>query len=349
MRMRWDGWISFPWNWLLGIALLSALGLSHGCVSDLKAPDVSGELPEPEPLDSLDIPIDRVAICIYEKVGLRQEPGSKKKTREGENNYIVTITYGEKVEMILDSTDVESGGRNYMFVRLLDGQEGWVHDYVFEKYGRLAVMTDEAEIHRRPHVMTIRDDKFKPGEIVVVIEENPTHPGKYGEWLHVSYRDKKKKGFIQRRSNLSFSKQDVQVALLFYKAKQESTLERRITRLEEVAARDITKSSLVRPFIVEAIEQLKAEADPNYQPPKSEPLDREEKLYVTLKDTWLHDEPSEKVGAGISQLPEGAVCTIIDRGEHMTIAEMSDYWYHVRYEDMEGWIFGYFTSRRQLE
>lgn len=349
MRMRQVRLVSLLWNGLFWGTLSLYLLQGTGCVSDLKPASTPEVLPEPEPLDSLDVPIDKVAVCVYEKVGLRREPGNRKTTSEGENNYIVTILYGEKVEMLLDTPTVESGGRTYMYVKLLDGKEGWVHDYVFEKHGRLAVMTEDAEIHRRPDPMTLRDDKFKRGEIVVVIE-NADKPSPYDdEWLHVSYRDKKKKGYIQRKNVLSFAKQDVQVALLFYKARQERNPQRRLERLQEVAARDIAQGSRVRTFILEAIEELKSETDPNYAPPSNDRPELSDKLYITVNDTWLYNEPSEQGGEGITRLSEGMVCTVLDRGERMSLEDISDYWYQVRYEDIEGWVFGYYTSERLLE
>jgi SH3-like domain-containing protein len=348
MRMRREGLLLQGWKWVVMATIALIISAMQSCVSDQKAATAPEQLPEPEPMDSLDIPIDRVAICVYDPVGLRREPGNQKTAKDGKNNYIVPIRYGEKVEMVLDTPEVEVKGKNYMFVRLLDGQEGWVHDYVFEKHGRLAVMTEAAEIHRRPDLMTLRDDRFMPGEIVVVIE-NPENPGKYGEWLHVSYRDKKKKGWIKRKKNLTFAKRDVQVALLYFKALQDENLQSRLNQLERIASRDVAQNSVMRPFILNEIDTLKVAVDPNYVPPADEAPPAEDKLFITQRGTSLHSEPIDYQNKGIAELSAGDVCTIIDRGERMAIEDMNDYWYHVRFEDLEGWVYGYFTSKRVLE
>jgi len=346
--MRREGLLLQGWKWVAMITIALIVSAMQSCLSDQQAATTPEQLPEPEPIDSLDIPIDRVAICVYDPVGLRREPGIQETTKDGKKNYIVQIRYGEKVEMILDTPEVEVKDKNYMLVKLLDGQVGWVHDYVFEKHGRLAVMTEAAEIHRRPDLMTLRDDRFLPGEIVVVIE-NPKNPGKYGEWLHVSYRNKRKKGWIKRKKNLTFAKSDVQVALLYFKAMQDENLKSRLDQLEKIASRDVAQSSVVRRLILNEIDTLKAAVDPNYVPPADEDSAAEGKLFITQEGISLHSEPIDHRGKGIAELSEGDVCTVLDRGDRMVIEDMDDYWYHVRFEDLEGWVYGYFTSKRILE
>ncbi|MEZ4825038.1 MAG: hypothetical protein R3C61_01910 [Bacteroidia bacterium] len=214
------------WAYLLiglGIYLVFA-----GCQGNNQISDhTTSGLSEEEEADTNDISLEKVAICVWDVAGLRVEPGSKKLTKDKKNNYVESVYYGEKVEMLGEEVEIESENRNYMKVRLQDGQEGWVHDYVFEKNATLAAVIKDEELYRRPDIMTLRDDKLELGEIVVTMEQQ-------GDWLHVSGREKRKKGWIKMDESLSFNTLDVKVALLYYKALQEKTTESRKAKLEEI-------------------------------------------------------------------------------------------------------------------
>lgn len=214
-----------PGHLLIGLGFYLVLASCQGNnnISDNTPPG----LPDSATADSTEIPQEKIAICVWDVAGLRVEPGSKKLTKDKKNNYVESVYYGEKVEMLGEELEIEAENRNYMKVRLQDGQEGWVHDYVFEKNATLAAVIKEAELYRRPDIMTLRDDKLEMGEIVVTMERQ-------GDWLHVSGREKRKKGWIKTEENLSFNTRDVKLALLYYKALQENAVETRKARLNDI-------------------------------------------------------------------------------------------------------------------
>ncbi|GAB4419533.1 MAG: hypothetical protein OHK0039_32060 [Bacteroidia bacterium] len=315
--------------------LIGSLAVS--CASRSAVGEDSDETTSIPPQAPDDIPIDRVAICVWDKVGLRVEAGEKKYTKDGKNNYVETIYYGERVELLGEEEFVKERNRTYMRVRLKDGQEGWVHDYVFEQHGRLAAVVKPAEIYRRPDPMTLRDDRIMPGEIVVVIEDSIPQPG----WLHISGREKRKKGWVQNEAFISFAPQDIKAALLYFRATQEPPGENRLNRLKAILADTTLRQVSLLAFIEE---QLRQGAPPGSTTPEADP----DKLFITQAETPIRNEPEENPDNIITQLQAGDVCTILSRGRKITIDDKTDYWYRVQYGDAEGWVYGYYTSKRSL-
>ncbi len=198
------------------------------------------------------------AICVWPVVGLRREPGKNNYTSDRQQNYLVPIYYGERVEMLGAYDTLEAENRVYMKIRLLDGEEGWVYEELFEKGGRLAVIISESELYRRPDLMTLRNEGLEIGEIVIVLERK-------GEWVHISGEKKARKGWVQNTDIFSFREDDLKTALLYYKATEESgagSVKETITRLEEILAdAELTKSALI-PLVQAKISQLKEDTQP---------------------------------------------------------------------------------------
>lgn len=342
IMFKWSGWSNF----LLLLCLFLVLQ-GTSCVSDLpvQGQEPEPELPEPDPIDTTDIPIQRVAIALYNPVGVRQEPGQREYTSDGEKNYITPITYGEQVEMI-DTPYVEIDDREYMKIRLGDGTEGWVWAFLMEPYGRRAVMTDEAELYRRPDFMTLRNDKFLKAQIIVVIED-PENPGSYGDWLHVSSFEKEKKGWIRRKNNLTFEQKEVETALFFYRARILKSPEERRQALGELLSRDSTQTSVFRPLIEEEFRLTADEVDPEVLANENFSFDVEEKLFIAQPDVNMYENP-DVTSAVVSALSQNDVCVVLSKGEQATVNDVEDYWYRVRFEEKVGWVFGYYTSVRDL-
>ena len=63
----------------------------------------------------------------------------------------------------------------------------------------------------------------------------------------------------------------------------------------------------------------------------------------------VRSEPDNEADNVVFQLASNDICTIIERGERVEIREMNDYWYKIEKDGHEGWIYGYFTSKRLSE
>ncbi|MEL6672658.1 MAG: hypothetical protein AAFR61_10725 [Bacteroidota bacterium] len=216
-------------NFLVCLAgiLFSALLLSCGDKTVANSTDTPAIVVEDD-TTAESIPRNKVAICVYPVAGLRKSPGQKNYNENKEYLYITPIDYGEMVEILGEyDTLKDENNRVYMKVRLQDGSEGWVYEYLFEKNGRRAVMIKEAEIYRRPDLMTLRDARFQPGEIIIALEEKDN-------WLHVSGRKKEKKGWIRIEPNMSFALQDIRAAHSLFLAKEESRASDKAEKLQAI-------------------------------------------------------------------------------------------------------------------
>ena len=333
------------------IAIVLVTGGWHSCSvnSQIEAPSSSQlqELPADEP-DG--IPRARAATCVYPYAGLRKEPGIQEKTKDGEKNYIIPIVYGERVEMLGESVENEKEKRTYIKVRLKDGQEGWVHQYLFESHAILAAVTTESELYRRPDLMTLREDKLEVGEIIVVIEDSMSLSYKE-DWLHVSNREKKKKGWIRRANVLSFSQTDVQLALRYYIAKQSKEPDVKQTRLEEIIADESFQESQLLDLIQSELNKL---SDKPVGPRKQSSIatergPKEERLFITEDSAPIYRNPASTTEDMITELKEGDECLVLEVGDRMVIGGKNDFWYRVQHEDSEGWIHGFYTSLRSME
>lgn len=338
--------------WRLGlfgsIILIGIAFMNYSCNQGNLALNNTEETgPIPPPLDTTDIPLDVVCICVWPQCGLREEPGRQDYTKDGKNNYLTAIYYGEKMEILGESVEVPKEDRTYIRVRLQDGQEGWVHDYLVERRARLAVMTQSAEVYRRPDPMTLRDTELEVGEIVAIIDEPDSIAAPVsGRWLHVSNLTKGKKGWIINEPNYTYEPIDLRVALLYRRALETKNAAERRAELLAITQEPAFSSSSIRKLVEQALQDAEQTAVEEGNPPV---LDIQEKLFITQAQTAVHNEPNQNQENILFRLDIGAVCEILDRGERTLIEGNNDFWYQIRFEDRTGWIYGYYTSKRILD
>lgn len=290
--------------------------------------------------DSTEIPIERVAICVWPEVGLRAEPTTKRLTKEGKPNYLAAILYGEKVEIINPDFTVNAENKTWIRVRLKDGQEGWVHEYLFEKNARLAVMIGREELYRRPDQMTLREEELEMGEIVVVLTRQ-------GNWIHISGREKRKKGWLRSDEQISLQMADVKAALLYERALDEKNPAERKAKLQRILDDKNLANTAFRPMIEEAVKAIDGAAAPASGAP--EPAEAREKLFISATEVNLYSQPEDNPEMIVGKLQQGDVCFVLQRGERSAVGDLYDRWYRVRFESQEGWVYGYYTSLRVLE
>ncbi|MFK7923459.1 MAG: hypothetical protein AB8H47_15960 [Bacteroidia bacterium] len=294
------------------------------------------------------------AICIYDRVALRRLP-TKKRYPDGEDNFITTLWYGETVESLNEMQEVEKEKTKFIRVRLGDGNEGWVFEYAFETDARRGAMLKPTPLYRRPDLMTLRNDTLKAGEIVAVLERQ-------GDWLHVSGRNKDKKGWVQVSDNISLREKDVYIALLWYKARTASR-KSRASKVANVIHDPIIAGSLLKDLVEldynenyrSLLETDSSETEDSTSTSIEEPAPTSSnvkadspQLYITGDQVNIHTTPKTQSDNVLASLKEGDICLVLEKGDFEAIAEAEDFWYKVDFEGQEGWVFGYYTSMRSM-
>jgi SH3-like domain-containing protein len=310
-------------NLLLAMIVMLAMVLS-ACQGNTDH-TANGQAETSDQSDTLDFaPYQDAAICLWGVAGLREQPG-----RGGSvNDYLTSIYFGERVEMLGESEEVERERRTYIKIRLSDGQEGWVHQYLFAENATLGAITQEAKIYRRPDLMTLKDDVFEIGEIVAVSQQKD-------DWIKVSGKEKRKSGWIKGTSMISRQEEDVVVAVLYQRALQMSNPRHQLKELLSIVNNPDYSNAIF-------LDQVKA------QLPIAEDLARipDNQLYITARRVNVRSTPETSEDNVVLQLDEGAVCNVISKGSEVEVDEIKDYWYQIEVGGQQGWVYGHFTSKR---
>lgn len=312
--------------WLMLPLLL--LGMA-GCGGGAENQEQSGpEMAETEQAGMAEEPQTKaaavpVAICLWEKVGLRAAPGTGSDAK-----YLTTIYFGEKVELLGESQEVD--GKTYQKVRLSDGKEGWVYEYLFAIGAELGVAANETEIYRRPDLMTATDKTLERGEIVAILPSDK--PG----WVQVVGKERKKEGWVQAGANLTTEELDVAVVVMLDKALAETDPEKQAEALEKLSENSSFQNSVFIDLIQSELEALKERNEIG-----------EDQLYITADKVNVRNLPSVDDSEVLFQVEAGTICNIIDQtDERIKINDMEDYWYKISCDGKEGWVFGHHTSKK---
>jgi len=67
-----------------------------------------------------------------------------------------------------------------------------------------------------------------------------------------------------------------------------------------------------------------------------------ESLLIIGNDIWVREIPS--TGKVVMKLNDGDLCEVLEKGKYEEIRGMKDYWYKIRFNEKEGWVFGSQTS-----
>lgn len=275
------------------------------------------------------------AICLWPKVGLRDKPGIKAA------KYLTTIYFGETVEFLQEKEKADDD-KEYLKIRLSDGTEGWVYEYLFAKGGELAIIDKETALYKRPDIMTFEGEKLDPMDMVVIFEDEQQE-----EWHQVTSLKKEKKGWIQGDIDAIQDEIDVKLGILYWRAMEEST-EKKFELLENILANPNFKKSKLIDHVNKALYENEDGGEAFY----IEELDSFEnlssnKLGIKVDITDVRSGPNTKDNI-LFQLERGDICHIIEQGASLEkVDDKTDRWYKINFNGEEGWVFGYYTTKRR--
>lgn len=264
------------------------------------------------------------AICLWPKVGLRDAAGTGKGLK-----YLATVSFGEAVSPTGETEEV--GNANYLQVRLSDGKEGWVKESLFASNAMVYVSTSEIDVYPRPDLMTYKGQKFKRGDIVAVTNNEQD------EWVEVFGLEKRTKGWIRSLDDLSDAELDVTVGVLFNRAITEGKKADKEKLLNNIASNSVFAASGMMDVVDEALSAVA-------EPPRPElPANQ---AYILADVLNARSEPDTEQDNVVFQVKNGDIVEIVERGDQKAVNGMNDYWYLIRIDAQEGWIYGAHTSKK---
>ncbi|MHA7829576.1 MAG: SH3 domain-containing protein [Flagellimonas sp.] len=273
-------------------------------------------------------------ICLWPKVGLRDKPGRE------DTKYLTTIYFGETVEY-LDEKEKAEDDKEYLKVRLSDGSEGWVYEYLFAMGGELAIIDNETELYKRPDIMTFEGEKLEPMDMVVIFKNEDNE-----EWYEITSMKRDKKGWMQGDIDAIQNEIDVKLGILYWRAMEETT-EKKFELLENILANPNFKKSKLIDHVNKALYDSE-EGEAFY----IEELDSFEnlssnKLGIKTDMANVRSEPKPN-GDVLFQVEKGDICHIIAQGESLEkMHDITDRWYKINFNGQEGWVFGFYTTKRR--
>lgn len=271
----------------------------------------------------------KMAISLWEQAGLRDKPGRDKSTK-----VLASINFGEKVLLTGNrAVDPADKDRPYVEVELADGKKGWTAENLLALNARRAVALDNLPIYRRPDLTTLGSDNV-PKDTLIALQE-----GEKNGWIEFAGREKKVKGWIQSDARFSEDEVDVTVAIQLERALKEKDPDKQEALLAQIENNPTLRQSPLISLITEMRSKAEALPElPSYQ------------LYITANAVNVRLTPDNESATNVAfQLKYGDICTILERGDRVQIREMDDYWYKIEFEGKEGWVYGYFTSRKLEE
>lgn len=187
------------------------------------------------------------AVCIWDKVSVRETPSSKAKWK-------TSISIGESLTYLgkeeLDSAE----DKLYYNIRLADNTEGWsVADFIIPN-GQVAVFVGQNDIYKRPDLLTKTNNKFSAMDIVAIKSTQ-------GDWFEVIGKRSEGKwidsGWV-KSGNTSQEALDVAVAKFGRIALEEADDAKQVESLKEILDNADFSSSVFMPVIQAKYDELTA-------------------------------------------------------------------------------------------
>lgn len=192
------------------------------------------------------------AVCIWDKVPLREDPNEKGK-------WLTSVSVGEKV-VYLDEAAVDSTPSKpvtYYKITLLDGKTGWVRSDFIVLNGKPAVLLSATPYYNRPDLLTKTDKSFGHMDIVGVKSTQ-------GDWLEVVGKRTGgtwiESGWI-KESNISYKDIDIAVAKFALAAIEINDEAKKISALEDIVNNPDFQGSVFIESIREMISSMFSSED----------------------------------------------------------------------------------------
>jgi len=177
------------------------------------------------------------AICIWDQVSVRKEPGAK-------TTYLTALSIGESLTYLGGDTVIDK--KTYVKVLLNDGEEGWSRVDFLVPNARSAVMLSDVSLYSRPDLLTKTDKLFSAMDIVASIEVNE-------DWMNVKGKRAEGKwldeGWV-KTENVSFDPVDIATAKFATKALELQGEEQVEALRELISNQDLTNSKFMSSLVV---------------------------------------------------------------------------------------------------
>ncbi|CAL2082366.1 SH3 domain-containing protein [Tenacibaculum sp. 190524A05c] len=163
------------------------------------------------------------AICVLDKLSVRETPNAKGK-------WVTSMSLGEKVYFTGESTLDSVSKKEYFKIKLIDGKEGWSRSTFLAVNSKVGVMLQDANVYKRPDLLTKTDTKYSPMDIIAVVATQD-------DWAQV--KGKRAEGkYIEevwvKAANISEKSVDIAVAKFAGQAIAKETMTDRIKALQEI-------------------------------------------------------------------------------------------------------------------
>jgi hypothetical protein len=188
-----------------------------------------------------------IAVCIWDKVPLRNAPGDKAK-------WLTSISLGEKIQYLKESAIDSTSGKEVIYynVALQDGTEGWVRSDFIVLDGKPVVFVNSTNYYNRPDLLTKNDKSFSMMDIAGVKSTQ-------GDWVEVVGKRSGgswiETGWV-KSSNVSYKETDIAVAKFANAAFAQKDEEKKLAGLKEIMDNTDLQSSVFIATLSEIVQDM---------------------------------------------------------------------------------------------